>query len=145
MAQTSRLRRFLGLLYVCVFFAVSAAWILHAQQKQQNSNFQGNVTTLEENPQARASHYRFDAGARTKWHRHEKGQFLLVEDGLGRTQLEGKGVQVLRAGDSTYAPPGVPHWHGASPQQAATIFAVSRGQTTWMGEVSDKDYAAAAK
>lgn len=132
------MKRFFGLLYVGLVLALTAAWMVHGQQ-QQNSNFQGKVTTIAD-PQGKLSHYRFEPGSRTKWHRHENGQILLVEDGVGRTQLQGKPVQELRAGETTFGPPGVPHWHGAAPDQGATVYGVSRGMTTWMGEVSDKEY-----
>jgi quercetin dioxygenase-like cupin family protein len=134
------MKRFLGLLYVGLVLALTAAWMVHGQQ--QSSNFQGKVDLIPD-PQGKLSHYHFSPGSRTKWHSHEKGQMLLVEEGVGRTQLRGKQVQELRAGEVTYGPPGVPHWHGASPAQSAVIYGVSRGMTTWMGEVSDQEYNAA--
>jgi quercetin dioxygenase-like cupin family protein len=119
-------------------------WIVHAQQKQ-NPNFTGTVTPITENSQGNIAHFRFDAGARTKWHSHAGGQIILVEDGVCRTQLRGGPVMELHAGDTTYAPPGVAHWHGAAPGQACSQFNIARGMTTWMEEVSEKEYTAAAK
>jgi len=59
--------------------------------------------------------------------------------------LKGKPVLELKAGETTYAPPGAAHWHGASPDEAATQFNVSRGTTTWLDAVTEKDYTAAPK
>ena len=139
MTRKSRLGRFFGLLYVGLFLVVSGLWLIHAQQKQE-SNFTGNIQRLEDNSKAGIAHIHFDAGARTKWHIHEGGQIILVEEGVGRTQVKGGPVLELHAGETTYAKPGVAHWHGAAPDQAATQFNVQRGMTTWLDEVTERDY-----
>lgn len=125
-------------------FGLAAVLMLYAQQPD-NSNFTGKATR-QEAPQVRAARIHFEAGARTKWHTHERGQVLLCEDGLARTQVQGHALQVLHPGETTYVPGGVPHWHGASPNQPTTLFSVdvSNGQTKWLGEVSEKEYAAAS-
>src|SRR5678815_1659288 len=66
---------------LCVVFATFAGlWMLQAQEKQ-NPNFTGgNVTKLDEGTKATIAHFRFDPGARTKWHSHEGGQIILVEE-----------------------------------------------------------------
>ncbi len=114
-------------------------------QEKQNPNFTGKVTPVQENSQANIAHFRFEAGARTKWHSHERGQIILVEDGVCRMQLRGGSVMELHAGETTYAPPGVAHWHGAAPDQACTQFNVTRGSVNWMDEVTEKEYTAPAK
>lgn len=119
--------------------------MMWSQQPTQNSNFTGTVTRIQENSEANIAHFRFEAGARTKWHSHERGQIILVEDGVCRTQLKGGPVLELHAGETTYAPAGVPHWHGAAPDQACTQFNVTRGSVAWMDEVAEKDYTAPAK
>jgi quercetin dioxygenase-like cupin family protein len=124
--------------------AAAGLWVATAQPKQ-NSNFTGTVTQVTENSQGAIAHFRFEAGARTKWHSHEGGQIILVEDGVCRTQVKGGPVVELHAGETTYAPPGVPHWHGAAPDQACTQFNIARGKTTWLDEVSEKEYTAAVK
>jgi len=133
-----------SLLAVLLLSAVPGWWLVHAQPKQ-NPNFTGTVTPITENSQGNIAHFRFEPGARTKWHSHDGGQIILVEDGVCRTQLKGGPVMELRAGDTTYAPPGVPHWHGAAPDQGCTQFNVSRGAANWMAEVSEKEYTAAVK
>ncbi len=138
----SRLGRLKGPLYLLLFIVVSSLWILYAQNRQ---NFTGNVTAVEENSKGNIAHYRFDPGARTKWHSHEGGQIILVEEGVARVQAKGGAVMELHAGDTIYAKPGVAHWHGAAPDQAATQFNVSRGTTTWLDEVTEKEYTAKPK
>ena len=66
----------------------------------------------------------FAAGARTAWHTHPRGQILIVTEGLGRVQLWGEPVQVIRVGDVVRIPPGMKHWHGASPDQVVSHIAV---------------------
>jgi quercetin dioxygenase-like cupin family protein len=118
-------------------------WIGSAQQQPSGSppggNFTGGpVETLT--PEGRLSYYVFSPGARTKWHSHEGGQLILVEEGVGRTQQRGGPVRDLRTGDTAWAPRGVAHWHGSAPGQNAKLYQVSRGATTWMEDVADADY-----
>ena len=93
-------------------FGLAALLMLYGQP-QDKSNFSGKATR-QEPPQVRAARIHFEA-ARTKWHTHERGQVLLCEDGVSRTQVQGRSVQELHPGETTYVPGGVPHWHGASP------------------------------
>jgi quercetin dioxygenase-like cupin family protein len=122
----------------------SGLWMIHAQP-QQNPNFQGKVTRVEENSQGTIAHFRFEAGSRTKWHSHEGGQIILVEEGVGLAQVRGGPVVEMHAGETIYCPPGVEHWHGAAPNQAGVQFNISRGGIKWLEEVSDKDYNAPTK
>jgi quercetin dioxygenase-like cupin family protein len=90
----------------------------------------------------------FSAGARSAWHSHPKGQWLIVTDGIGLTQVEGQPAQAIRAGDVVWCPPGIKHWHGASPDSAMTHLAIQEadddGAVVWVNRVSDVDYIAAA-
>lgn len=110
-------------------------------------NFTGTVKRLESNIPVRAARIRFEPGARTKWHVHERGQVLLCEEGVARTQVQDHPLQVLHPGETAYVPGGVPHWHGASPDQATVLFSVdvSNGQTKWLGEVTDAEYRGGSK
>ena len=130
--------RLFGVAFVCLLFLLSG---IQAQQKQ-NSNFMGTVTKVDENSQASIAHFRFEPGSRTKWHIHEGGQIILVEEGVALTQLKGGPVIELHAGETTYAPPGVAHWHGAAPDKGGTQFNISRGGITWLGEVTEKEFTA---
>ena len=86
----------------------------------------------------------FAPGARSAWHTHPLGQILIVTAGVGRIQAWGGPIQEIRAGDEVRIPPGVKHWHGASPTSAMTHIAIQEsvdGKTVdWMEKVSDEQY-----
>lgn len=90
----------------------------------------------------------FDAGARTAWHTHPRGQTLIVTAGIGRVQRWGDPAEEIRPGDIVWIPPGVKHWHGAAPNAAMTHVALAEaleGRTVdWGEQVSDAQYAAPA-
>ena len=86
----------------------------------------------------------FEAGARNSWHTHPGGQILLVTNGKGYSQEEGKPVQVIREGDVVAVSPHVKHWHGAAPDSWFTHIAImpnsQKGDATWFAPVSDEEY-----
>lgn len=88
----------------------------------------------------------FEPGARTNWHTHPLGQTLIVTFGVGLTQLWGGPVQIIRQGDVVMCPPGVKHWHGATPNSAMTHLALGESldgkSVEWMEKVSDEQYRA---
>lgn len=59
------------------------------------------------------------AGAQTVPHRHASGRALVHVEGEGVVADE-SGVHVVHAGDIVSNPPGGWHWHGATPNSAAT-------------------------
>ena len=119
---------------------LSACAIAYSQDKP-NPNFTGGeVKPLKENSQGNSVRFYFGPGARTKWHSHEGGQIILVEDGVGLYQEKGGPVVELRAGETHYCPPGVVHWHGASPKEGGTQFNTSRGGITWGDAVTDEEF-----
>jgi quercetin dioxygenase-like cupin family protein len=86
----------------------------------------------------------FEPAARTAWHTHPLGQTLIVTAGAGRVQQEGGPIEEIRAGDVVWFPPGVKHWHGASPTTAMTHIAIleqldGKG-VDWLEKVSDEQY-----
>jgi quercetin dioxygenase-like cupin family protein len=87
---------------------------------------------------------RFEPGARTAWHKHPLGQRLVVVEGSGWTQVEGGPVEAIRAGDVIWCPPGLSHWHGATPTTAMAHIAIQESQNgspvTWMEHVADEAY-----
>ena len=112
-------------------------------------NFTGRVrvdplTAANESINTSAAYVTFEPGARSAWHTHPAGQYLLVTAGAGLTQEWGKPVQVLRAGDVVWCPPGVKHWHGAAPTTALTHIAVTGNQAgksvQWQEKVTDEQY-----
>jgi quercetin dioxygenase-like cupin family protein len=88
----------------------------------------------------------FEPGARTAWHNHPAGQYLIVTSGIGWVQERGGTKREIHAGDVVFTPPGVAHWHGAAPTSAMSHFAVwefvggSGGEL--MEHVSDAEYLA---
>jgi quercetin dioxygenase-like cupin family protein len=66
----------------------------------------------------------FEPGARTAWHTHPLGQTLIVTSGCGWVQHEGGPVEEIRPGDVVSFPPGLRHWHGATPTTAMTHIAI---------------------
>ena len=82
----------------------------------------------------------FTPGARTHWHRHERGQVLLVTHGRGYVQVrDGEGTWV-GPGDAVWFPPGEQHWHGAGPDTWMAHNAISLGATEWLDPVTPQDY-----
>lgn len=86
----------------------------------------------------------FEPGARSAWHTHPTGQYLLVTAGVGRTQVWGGPIEEIKAGDVIWCPPGVKHWHGAAPATAMTHIAITgthNGKNVeWLEEVTDEQY-----
>ena len=56
----------------------------------------------------------FEPGARSNWHSHPAGQILIITDGIGYHQIEGKPIEIIKKGSVVKCPPNVRHWHGAS-------------------------------
>lgn len=89
----------------------------------------------------------FEPGAHTAWHNHPAGQYLVVTSGVGWVQQRGGDKREIRAGDVVWTPPGVAHWHGATPTHAMSHLAIWEFVGGSGGElfehVSDEDYLAA--
>ncbi|MDR8392646.1 cupin domain-containing protein [Aliifodinibius sp. S!AR15-10] len=112
-------------------------------------NFTGTVwvnmiVEPEDNLNTVAGKVMFEPKARTNWHSHAGGQILIVTDGVGYYQEEGKPIKIIREGDVIKAPANVPHWHGGSPEQSMTHTAIvpdlDEGRTSWADPVTDKEY-----
>lgn len=67
----------------------------------------------------------FEKGTYNNWHSHAGGQVLIVTDGIGYHQIEGKEVEVLHPGDVAMCPPDVKHWHGATATSSFAHLAAS--------------------
>jgi quercetin dioxygenase-like cupin family protein len=126
-------------LSACLVFVGSGLWIAEGQQ---SSNFTGKVTPVTENSEANIAHFRFEPGARTRWHSHGGGQIILVEEGVGLNQFQGGPITELHAGETIYCPPGVVHWHGAAPDRGGVQFNVTRGEIKWGEHVTEAEYTA---
>ena len=99
--------------------------------RDRNNDFaMGNVT--------------FEAGARTNWHTHPKGQVLIVTEGEGWYQEKGKPAQAIKKGDVVNIPEAVEHWHGAAAQSKMVHIAITnfKGEenVVWLKPVTDEEY-----
>ena len=86
----------------------------------------------------------FEPGARSNWHTHPAGQILIITDGVGYHQIKGQPRETIRKGDVIKCPPGVIHWHGASPkigmQQMYILPKTEKGIVIWLKKVTDEEY-----
>ena len=86
----------------------------------------------------------FEPGARSNWHRHPAGQILIITDGVGYHQIEGKEIEIIKKGSVVKCPPNVRHWHGASAdvglQQLYIIPNTDKGIVEWNEAVTDEQY-----
>jgi len=86
----------------------------------------------------------FEPGARTDWHTHPLGQTLIVISGFGWVQRDGGPIEEVRPGDVVWFPPGLKHWHGATPTTALTHIAIQEAldgkSVDWMEKVGDGQY-----
>ncbi|AVF61008.1 (R)-mandelonitrile lyase [Vibrio diabolicus] len=93
-----------------------------------------------------AAYVTFDAGARTAWHTHPAGQHMIVTSGTAFTGTRDGHVIRFAAGDSVWCPPGIDHWHGATPNAPMTHLVVTASKdgenVIWKEQVTDGQYAA---
>jgi quercetin dioxygenase-like cupin family protein len=124
--------------------ALSAVWTGRAQQAPEGGvppRFTGTSTQMDAKDLTIARR-RFEAGARTYWHSHARGQLLLVEQGRMRLQKRGQPMRELGPGESDYTAANVLHWHGAAADQALVqVNGGFGGVTTWADEVTPDEYA----
>ena len=112
-------------------------------------NFTGAVVIdplfiATEHTRATASQVTFQPGARSAWHSHPAGQYLIVTAGTGWIQSWGGERREIRPGDVIWTPPGVKHWHGATVTNGVSHIAhqetVNGQVVVWMEHVTDAQY-----
>jgi quercetin dioxygenase-like cupin family protein len=118
-------------------------------RKGPTENFTGAVRIdplfpVREPGRASAGSVTFEPGARSAWHTHPLGQTLIITAGLGWVQREGGPIEEVRPGDVVWFPPGLKHWHGATPTTAMTHIAIQESlngkNVDWLEKVSDEQY-----
>ncbi len=87
----------------------------------------------------------FEPKARTVWHKHPRGQFLIVTEGEGLTQYEDGKVEKFKAGDVVWCSTNVKHWHGATEDSSMTHIALTgidenNNAVEWLNPVTDEEY-----
>ena len=80
----------------------------------------------------------FEPGARSAWHVHPAGQYLIVTAGTGWTQAEGGPVKELHAGDAVWCPPGATP--GTAMSHIALTGIVDGKNVEWLEKVSARQY-----
>lgn len=103
------------------------------------------LTNVTEGINAPSAYVNFNANARSFWHTHPKGQYLVVTEGQGIVQEWGKPAEKISVGDVIYCPPGIKHWHGAGAKTAMTHLALTgtdeHGHNVdWLEPVSESQY-----
>ena len=87
----------------------------------------------------------FAPGAYLNWHRHPKGQQLLITEGEGYYQERGQDVRLVRQGEVVKCPADKEHWHGSTPERGVTYLAITGNERTQWGEpLTAETYAAIA-
>jgi 4-carboxymuconolactone decarboxylase len=104
------------------------------------------LVAKDHNHQFSAGAVSFEAGARTNWHTHPRGQVLIVIAGNGFYQEKGSPARPIAKGDVVNIPENIEHWHGATSTHAMTHIAITNFenevQVTWLAPVNDAAYAA---
>lgn len=88
------------------------------------------------------SRFVYAPGARSHWHVHECEQAIIAVYGTGLVAWQGLDAPVLlHSGDWWHVTPGIPHWHGATPDSVFAHLAVTAGgTTTWLRQVAEDEY-----
>lgn len=123
----------LGLIFFNGFSEASAT---------QESRFMGGNPSVLESDELNMLRLRFPAGSRSNWHSHTDGQLLMLEEGLGRTQVRGESLQEMHPGEPWWTAAGVEHWHGAAPEEASVQLTIYSGGVEWLEPVPDEVYRA---
>ncbi|TDT45356.1 quercetin dioxygenase-like cupin family protein [Maribacter spongiicola] len=116
--------------------------------KIENSNFTGTAwLNMLAAPDSLNTMYAglvtFEPAAHTNWHSHPAGQILIVTQGEGYYQEEGKPKRILRIGETIKCLPNIKHWHGAAPNSEFAHIAISsrdKGPAQWFKPVLDEEY-----
>lgn len=118
--------------------------------KGSDEYFTGSVeikplTNITDGINAPSAYVSFNKSARSFWHTHPKGQYLVVTEGEGIVQEWGKAAEKIAVGDVIYCPPGIKHWHGACGKTSMTHLALTgtdeQGHNVdWLEPVSSEQY-----
>ena len=143
MSALNRARAALALALVALFI-VSIRISGQTPQPQSTTaddpRFTG-VSTVLDAKDVSAARRRFEAGARSAWHSHDRGQLLWVETGHLRVGKRGQAFKDLAPGESDYTGPNVDHWHGRLLRnRAVQVYLNFVGETKWKEKVSDAEY-----
>ena len=127
---------------LALLLVVCTRWVGEAQPPPAAAapRFTGKTEVMESKDLSIARR-RFEPGARSAWHSHDRGQLLMVEQGRMRAQKRGEPIKEYGVGESDYAAADVVHWHGATATQALVQLNVGfGGGAKWFEDVTDAEY-----
>ena len=125
---------------VVTTLAVGGFSVAAMQQPASDPNFTGVVTPMDAKD-ITGGRRKFEAGARTAWHSHDRGQLIYAEQGRMRTGRRSQPIKEYEQGGSEYTPPNVEHWHGATPNEPLVQVNIQFGGTTkWLKSITDAEY-----
>lgn len=104
-----------------------------------------HMSILKDGGDTMITNFRFSPGSRNFWHYHPNAeQTLLVLDGEGFYQEEGKEKRVIRKGDVIVSKANVRHWNGATSDKALICMTVTEhaadGHVVQLRPVADEEY-----
>lgn len=104
-----------------------------------------HLSLLKSSGNTMITHFRFSPGSRNFWHYHPNvEQTLLVLDGEGFYQEEGKEKRVIKKGDVIVSKADVRHWNGATPDKTLVCMTVTEhsvdGHVVQLRPVTDAEY-----
>ena len=132
--------KFVGVLIAAFVFGLVLMVDGSDTSAAQQSNFMGGNPSVEHSDDQRLLRLRFPAGVRSNWHTHTDGQLLMLEEGLGLTQVRGEPIYEMHPGEPWWTGAGVEHWHGADPTQASLQLTIYSGSVEWLDPVTDEQY-----
>ncbi|ADV43276.1 cupin domain-containing protein [Bacteroides helcogenes] len=146
-----------NLLFLTVIAALlgscaSQSAIFPLEMKAPSANNTGDVriSMLKNSGNNMIVHFMFEKGSRNFWHYHpDAEQTLLVLDGEGYYQEEGKAKRLIRKGDVIVTPPNMHHWNGATPGKRIYCMTVTEHSpekhVIQLREVTEEEYSETIK
>jgi quercetin dioxygenase-like cupin family protein len=114
-------------------------------QRGDDARFAGEVwlrSTVAAGDGTNVGLVHFSPGARTHWHRHPGGQFLVGISGRGRIRTRGERGFLLGPGDVVHVGPHEWHFHAGDVSSPMVHAAVNGGgDPEWGDPVTDEEYA----
>ena len=121
--------------------------IFNLGEKAVSEHYTGDVyiSGLLQNTEYDINQLAFEPGCYNDWHIHpDASQVLLILEGEGYYQEEGKPKRVIRKGDVIKTEPNVKHWHGATPNSHLVHLSITdrseKGHIQWHGKVDSTEY-----
>lgn len=121
--------------------------IFNRGQEVRSEHYTGKIciSTVVIKPEYDIHHLIFEPGSYNSWHIHpDADQVLLILDGEGFYQEEGKPKRLIKRGDVINTPANVKHWHGAAPDCKLVHLSVTtktgKNHIEWKELVKSNEY-----